>query len=102
MAAGERLCSNRFFVMLALPRLEHHTAETQFGFVVSKKVHKRAHERNRIKRRFRELVRKTLIQYKPDWLKRYISVILIARSESVQATYRDLELALSKGLENRC
>ena len=46
--------------LLVLKRLKSDTEKTRFGFLISKKVSKKAIERNKIKRRLRELVKDNL------------------------------------------
>lgn len=41
------------------------TEEVKFGFVISKKISKRAVDRNKIKRRMSEVLRKRLSDFKP-------------------------------------
>ncbi len=52
---------------------------TKFGFVVSKKIHKRAVKRNRIKRLMRESVR--LMLKEGNFQNQYMSVIFAASSK---------------------
>lgn len=64
-------------------------AETRrFGFSVSKKVGK-AHDRNRVKRRLREICRKN----GAAWRHHGFDVIFVARSSAAEASYSDLEEA---------
>jgi ribonuclease P protein component len=64
-------------------------AETRrFGFSVSKKVGK-AHDRNRVKRRLREICRR----HGQLW-RRGFDAILVARSSAAEATFAELETAL--------
>ena len=52
---------------------------TRFGFVVSKKFHKRAVKRNRIKRLFRECVRLAIKENKLGNLEKYMSFIIMPK-----------------------
>lgn len=63
----------------------------RFGFVVSTKVAKRAVVRNLIKRRMREIVRKRM----PSVLDG-IDVVFMARSESVNMTFADIERTIGE------
>lgn len=56
---------------------------TRVGFVVSKKIHKRAVQRNKIKRLMRENIRLMFKNNESDILNNYQSLILIAKSEAV-------------------
>lgn len=63
---------------------------TRFGFVVSKKYHKRAVKRNRIKRLFRECVRLAIKENKLGNLENYMSFIIMPK---VTETNHKLKLA---------
>ncbi|MDD2757140.1 MAG: ribonuclease P protein component [Candidatus Pacebacteria bacterium] len=62
------------------------------GFIVSKKVSKKAVERNKIKRQLREVVKKT------D-LKRGLSIIIIALSSIKGVPYSEIESDIEKTLK---
>jgi ribonuclease P protein component len=107
--AGQRLASNGFFAIygLLVPMSVNLSAihppaspvALRIGFVVSKKVHKRAVVRNRIKRRLREIFRLWLLcPQQAAALADWRSIVVIARPGSVDADYRTLERALTKSL----
>lgn len=60
----------------------------RFGFVVGRNVTKRAVERNRVRRRLREIVRRSPVR--GGW-----DLVLIARAGSVRATFSDLRDAVT-------
>ena len=61
--------------------------QTKFAFVVSKKIHKRAVVRNRIKRIMRESVRLQLKENKLEFLNKYLSVICVAKKSAIDANF---------------
>ena len=56
---------------------------TKIGFVVSKKIHKRAVKRNRIKRLMRESVR-LYIKSIPNFDTKYVSLIFVASAKLLE------------------
>ena len=67
-------------------------AETRrFGFVVSKKVSKAAHDRNRVKRRLGEICR-----LRGGAWRRGFDAVFVARGACVAATYADLDSAIGQ------
>jgi ribonuclease P protein component len=94
--AGRRLCINDCFVVYGL--VAHPSAgpfqavmQPRIGFIVSKKIHKKAAYRNRIKRRLRELARTWLLSEKRETAGRFRTLVFIARSGSLNASYHDLK-----------
>jgi ribonuclease P protein component len=65
-------------------------SEPKIGFIVSKKIHKRAVQRNRIRRRLRELVRTSLLTERRQVLSQYKMLVFIARSGCVEASFQTL------------
>lgn len=112
--SGRRLCGNSFFVLygLATPpvagsfRVDNPTITpalnrpTRIGFIVSKKIHKRATRRNRIRRRLRELVRSHLQQTGTGGFQGYRALVFIARSEVLGADFQDLKRKMERCLQS--
>ena len=67
---------------------------TKIGFVVSKKIHKRAVKRNRIKRLMRESVR-LYIKKSEGFDTKYMSLIFVASSGALNKTYKDIDFAIN-------
>ena len=67
---------------------------TKFGFVVSKKIHKRAVKRNRIKRLMRESIRLILKENSiPD---KYISIIFVASSKLTDKKFIEIDEGIKR------
>lgn len=99
LASGRMLGQNASMIVLGLPRSFQSDTPTRYGFVVSKKVHNKAHERNKVKRRLREAVR-TLILAEPRLGHLpHISVVIIARKGILESTYGQLQQSLKLWLE---
>ncbi|MBR5304053.1 MAG: ribonuclease P protein component [Candidatus Gastranaerophilales bacterium] len=63
---------------------------TRVGFVVSKKVHKRAVKRNKIKRLMRENIRLMLKNNELVELSNYQSLIFIAKNDILNKTFQEI------------
>ena len=81
-----RVVSDEFFVLFAGKNKQKDDIETKIGFVVSKKIDKRATVRNKIKRRLREAMGQYLKENNPP----YISLIYKAKENSVNADYNSI------------
>lgn len=83
---------------------EDKNCPTRVGFVVSKKVHKRATKRNRIKRLMRETIRLMLKNNETEILDKYQSLIFIAKSNMLENNLEDTKntiLTLLNKLANK-
>jgi ribonuclease P protein component len=67
---------------------------TKIGFVVSKKIHKRAVKRNRIKRLMRESVR-LYIKKTDNFDTKYMSLIFVASSSALNKGFKDIDFAVN-------
>ena len=68
---------------------------TKFGFVVSKKIHKRAVKRNRIKRIMRESVR-LYLKSNQDFDCKYMSLIFIASGRLLDKNFKEVDISIKK------
>lgn len=75
---------------------------TKFGFVVSKKIHKRAVVRNRIKRLMRESIRPLINNSDYNFINNYISVICVARHSAIDADLPIIESSIQSLLSKKC
>ena len=65
------------------------TKNVKVGFVVSKKIHKRAVVRNHIKRLMRENFRNILKNEEYSFLNDYLSIICVAKKGMLEADYHN-------------
>ncbi len=63
---------------------------TKIAFVVSKKIHKRAVVRNRIKRLMRESVRLIIKNSQIEGINKYLSVICVARNNAIGKDFKTI------------
>ena len=63
---------------------------TKIGFVVSKRIHKRAVKRNRIKRLMREAVR-LYIKNSPNFDTKYMSLIFAASGKTLTMNFNEID-----------
>lgn len=84
---GKRLFIGPYFVLYAYSSRK--APMPQVGFIVSKKVHKRAVQRNRVKRQLRSLVRTFLFSEKhsPSLLSSHSALVFIARKPIVDVPF---------------
>ena len=71
---------------------------TKIGFVVSKKIHKRAVKRNRIKRLMRESVR-LYIKELDSFDTKYMSLIFVASSKLLNKNFNEINNSIKKLME---
>lgn len=72
---------------------------TKVGFVVSKKTHKRAVKRNRLKRLMRESLRLYIKGCNETLDSRYMSLIFVASSKVLDKDFKDIDTYIRKLVE---
>lgn len=86
--------SNEFLTLYVGKEKSDEKIPTKAGFVVSKKVHKRAVKRNKIKRRLREIYISAVKNHVADKLQKSLSLIFIARGKALDADFSELNSAV--------
>lgn len=81
--------SDQYLVLYAGRERTEGSSEVKTGFVVSKKYHKRAVKRNKIKRLIRECCR--LLLKEKEYQYKYQSLIFIPKPTAMEATYKEIQ-----------
>jgi ribonuclease P protein component len=87
------IVSNRFLILYAGKRKPDASFAAKTGIVVSKKVHKRAVKRNRIKRLIREACR--LLIKEDNYNSGYISLVFLPKNDALKADFVTVKKAVS-------
>ena len=95
----KNVVSNKHFLLYLGAPVTEETQTLKIGFVVSKKFHKRAVKRNRIKRLLREVIRLKIKEGKLLDAQKLRSMIFIAKPPSVDLDYKSTEIAVNELLE---
>ena len=89
--------SNEFFIIYRGCDKKNNAFPTKIGFVVSKKIHKRAVKRNKIKRRLREIYFSMMKSNElPQNIQKAASVVVIAKSAALNADFQVLKISFQK------
>ena len=79
--------------------LKKDDSPTKVGFVVSKKVHKRAVKRNRLKRLIRESYRTLLKESEVGNSQKYMSLVFVGTENALGKNYSEIRTSVKKILE---
>jgi len=93
-ASLSRSRKNAYAKVLGMKVRENHLPHSRFGIVVGLKVHKRAVQRNLLRRRISEILRLMLPQIKPGY-----DVMILVQAKAVGAEYAELEAQVTSCLK---
>ncbi len=98
----KRSVSNSLLILYVGQKNKNPQYPTKVGFVVGKKIHKKATKRNRIKRHIREAFKKYKIKH-PEYNNYWYSIIFLARNDSLDTdfnqVYNAVENCINKALK---
>lgn len=78
---------NKYVVVYKGRQKEDEETPTRVGFVVSKKYHKRAVKRNRVKRIYREAYRILLKEQQIEASQKYLSLVFVIKQDSIELDF---------------
>ena len=95
----KKVVSDEFLILYLGKEKKDIDFPTKVGFVVSKKFHKRAVKRNKIKRFMREAYRLSLKSGEVELLQRYMSLIFMPKNSALGADFKTIQNSLKNLLK---
>ena len=95
----KNVISNKYFILYLGSPIVEETQTLKIGFVVSKKFHKRAVKRNKIKRLLREVIRLKIKENSLKNAQKLRSMIFIAKPPSLDIDFKTAKNAVNELLE---
>lgn len=86
--------SNEFLILYKGKNKTDSVIPTKVGFVVGKKIHKRAVKRNKIKRRLREIYTEFFRAGQADNLQDALSLVFIVKKDILELNYQQMKQAV--------
>ncbi len=107
---GKKIFACPLFMILGLTKLKPAQKDTpqdaatttlpvQFGIVISRKVHKRAVVRNKIKRRIKAILHQEVLPAVENRFDAYRAIVIIVRNEAPEASYQDIQSQLHRAFD---
>jgi len=86
-------------ITLFCGKIKSNSNPVKIGFVVSKKIHKRAVKRNRIKRLLRESLRLYIKERGKEFSPKYMSLVFAASAKLLNKDFKQIDSGIKKLME---
>ncbi len=95
----KNVVSDKYVVLYRGKLKDDASTPTKVGFVITKKIHKRAVKRNRAKRLYREAYRLALKEGLIDSAQKYLSLVFVIRADALTLNFKECYSSLLKLLK---